>query len=51
MPQMSPIMWLSLFLMFSTTFMMTIIINYFMFSYKYYVSKTTSKTNMPSWKW
>ncbi|YP_001382110.1 ATP synthase F0 subunit 8 (mitochondrion) [Penaeus chinensis] len=52
MPQMAPLLWLNLFIMFSATFIMFIILNYFI--------KVPSKIEAPStqlqktemnWKW
>nr|YP_009255990.1 ATP synthase F0 subunit 8 [Solenocera crassicornis]YP_010580170.1 ATP synthase F0 subunit 8 [Solenocera melantho]ANF05074.1 ATP synthase F0 subunit 8 [Solenocera crassicornis]AXJ93126.1 ATP synthase F0 subunit 8 [Solenocera crassicornis]UZS90554.1 ATP synthase F0 subunit 8 [Solenocera melantho] len=52
MPQMAPLLWLNLFIMFSTTFMIFLIINYFIKIpikiTKY--NKPSFKTEM-NWKW
>nr|QZI85396.1 ATP synthase F0 subunit 8 [Limnophyes minimus] len=55
MPQMSPISWLTLFIMFSITFMLFNILNYYCFNK---TNKTLSsemdskmKTNFLNWKW
>nr|ALO70966.1 ATP synthase F0 subunit 8 [Aleocharinae sp. 4 EF-2015] len=51
MPQMAPMNWLSLFLMFIATFMIFNSLNYFCFLYQpksFKINKIISKIN---WKW
>nr|QUS53944.1 ATP synthase F0 subunit 8 [Solenocera melantho] len=52
MPQMAPLLWLNLFIMFSTTFMIFLIINYFIKvpTKIEKSSKSPLKTEM-NWKW
>nr|YP_010133579.1 ATP synthase F0 subunit 8 [Chorthippus parallelus parallelus]YP_010133592.1 ATP synthase F0 subunit 8 [Chorthippus parallelus erythropus]QWM92865.1 ATP synthase F0 subunit 8 [Chorthippus parallelus parallelus]QWM92882.1 ATP synthase F0 subunit 8 [Chorthippus parallelus erythropus]QWM92895.1 ATP synthase F0 subunit 8 [Chorthippus parallelus erythropus]QWM92908.1 ATP synthase F0 subunit 8 [Chorthippus parallelus erythropus] len=53
MPQMSPLMWFSLFILFSVVMIMFNQLNFF--SYKPYIIKSTKKSTMKSknqaWKW
>nr|AXS65242.1 ATP synthase F0 subunit 8 [Curculionoidea sp. 17 KM-2017] len=51
MPQMSPLNWLSLYILFSLIFLMLIIFNYYMFIYtpKFFSIKN-KKLNI-NWKW
>nr|UCU57946.1 ATP synthase F0 subunit 8 [Dicronocephalus adamsi] len=51
MPQMAPLSWLILFIMFCLTFILFNILNYYCFIYK--VKSTSSKKtiNKISWKW
>nr|YP_010446962.1 ATP synthase F0 subunit 8 [Chyliza chikuni]UTM10327.1 ATP synthase F0 subunit 8 [Chyliza chikuni] len=52
MPQMSPINWLNLFILFSLTFMLFNMMNYFLFIPSSSQSKTSSKSTKPlNWKW
>nr|YP_010446949.1 ATP synthase F0 subunit 8 [Chyliza bambusae]UTM10314.1 ATP synthase F0 subunit 8 [Chyliza bambusae] len=52
MPQMSPINWLSLFILFSLTFMLFNMMNYFLIIPSSSQSKTSSKsTKSLVWKW
>nr|YP_010713845.1 ATP synthase F0 subunit 8 [Aristaeopsis edwardsiana]WDD39065.1 ATP synthase F0 subunit 8 [Aristaeopsis edwardsiana] len=52
MPQMAPLLWFNLFIMFSTTFLMFLILNYFI-----KVPSKVEKANLPhsqtemNWKW
>nr|YP_010850286.1 ATP synthase F0 subunit 8 [Tomicus minor]WGH11777.1 ATP synthase F0 subunit 8 [Tomicus minor] len=52
MPQMSPMNWMILFMLFSFIFILSMIINYFSF---YYFSSPPKKnylmSNMVNWKW
>nr|AND96671.1 ATP synthase F0 subunit 8 [Eurysternus caribaeus] len=50
MPQMAPINWLSLYILFCLIFILFNILNYFMFNYKIktYTPKKMKKIN---WKW
>nr|BBM67993.1 ATP synthase F0 subunit 8 [Penaeus semisulcatus] len=52
MPQMAPLLWLNLFLMFSATFVVFIILNYFI-KVPTKVEKSTSYLRKPemNWKW
>nr|AMP43732.1 ATP synthase F0 subunit 8 [Heleodromia immaculata] len=52
MPQMAPIGWLSLFILFTLTFMLFCMMNYFLFlpQIKNYESKKYSSNSM-NWKW
>nr|WKU83813.1 ATP synthase F0 subunit 8 [Brachypalpus cyanella] len=53
MPQMAPINWLSLFLLFSLIFMLFNMMNYFIYSPSTLKSKNMNKiyTNSMNWKW
>nr|QLY90048.1 ATP synthase F0 subunit 8 [Nemotelus notatus] len=53
MPQMAPINWLFLFIMFSVVFFMFNVLNYYCFYNKMPQSKTISAktTNSMNWKW
>nr|YP_010999245.1 ATP synthase F0 subunit 8 [Rheocricotopus emeiensis]WPM93091.1 ATP synthase F0 subunit 8 [Rheocricotopus emeiensis] len=53
MPQMAPISWLTLFIVFSISFMIFNIMNYYCFFNKSnFSSKSFSKTNKTlNWKW
>nr|WKU84074.1 ATP synthase F0 subunit 8 [Paramixogaster sp.] len=51
MPQMAPMNWLFLFLMFSLTFIMFNIINYFNYFPTYYSSKKMKINKSLNWKW
>nr|WRO44591.1 ATP synthase F0 subunit 8 [Hypoderma pantholopsum] len=53
MPQMSPISWLSLFIMFTMTFILFNMMNYFCFTPLMPVSKLINKNKMiaMNWKW
>nr|AYW16661.1 ATP synthase F0 subunit 8 [Penaeus semisulcatus] len=52
MPQMAPLLWLNLFLMFSATFMVFLILNYFI-KVPTKIEKSTSHLQKPemNWKW
>nr|YP_009171516.1 ATP synthase F0 subunit 8 [Pseudothericles compressifrons]AJW76359.1 ATP synthase F0 subunit 8 [Pseudothericles compressifrons] len=51
-PQMSPLMWLSLFIMFSTMLIMFNYTNYFSFKYSPYLPQKKSSTKSSlNWKW
>nr|YP_009559298.1 ATP synthase F0 subunit 8 [Euphausia superba]ACH78207.1 ATP synthase subunit 8 [Euphausia superba]AEX54929.1 ATP synthase subunit 8 [Euphausia superba]AEX54942.1 ATP synthase subunit 8 [Euphausia superba]AEX54953.1 ATP synthase subunit 8 [Euphausia superba]AEX54966.1 ATP synthase subunit 8 [Euphausia superba] len=52
MPQMSPLLWLNLFIMFSTTFMVFMTVNYFM-KVPSKLTSTQSKLTYTKmfWKW
>nr|YP_009540727.1 ATP synthase F0 subunit 8 [Pleoticus muelleri]AYQ22920.1 ATP synthase F0 subunit 8 [Pleoticus muelleri] len=52
MPQMAPLLWLNLFIMFSTTFIIFLIINYFIKVPTKIEKSTTFPTKMEmNWKW
>nr|YP_010491855.1 ATP synthase F0 subunit 8 [Ocypus graeseri]UWM92641.1 ATP synthase F0 subunit 8 [Ocypus graeseri] len=51
MPQMAPLNWLALFIMFTIIFFMINCINYFSFSYKNKMSNFSKKNNLTNWKW
>nr|QZH43598.1 ATP synthase F0 subunit 8 [Coboldia fuscipes] len=53
MPQMAPISWLILFIIFTLTFMMFNIMNYFTFFYKPSTLSSSKKINFQqmNWKW
>nr|YP_009545531.1 ATP synthase F0 subunit 8 [Penaeus latisulcatus]AYO45609.1 ATP synthase F0 subunit 8 [Penaeus latisulcatus] len=52
MPQMAPLLWLNLFLMFSATFVMFIILNYFIkVPAKIEKSPSTPLKTEMTWKW
>nr|YP_009692283.1 ATP synthase subunit 8 [Anthonomus rubi]QED56503.1 ATP synthase subunit 8 [Anthonomus rubi]QED56516.1 ATP synthase subunit 8 [Anthonomus rubi]QED56528.1 ATP synthase subunit 8 [Anthonomus rubi]QEH58488.1 ATP synthase subunit 8 [Anthonomus rubi] len=51
MPQMAPLNWLSLYLFFFTLFILTIIINYYMFSYQPKISFKAPMKISFNWKW
>nr|WAB69686.1 ATP synthase F0 subunit 8 [Coelophthinia sp. 1 JPL-2022a] len=54
MPQMAPINWLNLFFMFTITYIMFCILNYFNFFLMYPTPPSknfSSKNNQLTWKW
>nr|ARH54705.1 ATP synthase F0 subunit 8 [Romualdius bifoveolatus] len=51
MPQMAPINWLSLYMLFLLVFLIFIILNYFIFLYKPKLIQKNIKKNILSWKW
>nr|UFR82906.1 ATP synthase F0 subunit 8 [Protaetia speciosa jousselini] len=51
MPQMSPLSWLILFLIFCLTFILFNILNYYCFLYPVKTASTKPKTQTISWKW
>nr|YP_010147613.1 ATP synthase F0 subunit 8 [Epiphragma mediale]QQV67799.1 ATP synthase F0 subunit 8 [Epiphragma mediale] len=54
MPQMAPIKWLSLFIVFSITLIIFNLMNYFSFNLKFYNKKTSKNqisTKILNWKW
>nr|WAX39145.1 ATP synthase F0 subunit 8 [Anaplecta sp. 3 ZQW-2020] len=52
MPQMMPLNWLTLFIMFSLTFTMYNIISYYNFNYSTFNTNFTHVTPNPmNWKW
>nr|YP_010582834.1 ATP synthase F0 subunit 8 [Psychoda alternata]AQX36169.1 ATP synthase F0 subunit 8 [Psychoda alternata] len=56
MPQMSPILWLWLFIIFTIVFILFNVMTYFNFLYKFNKSNNieennSNKTNQLTWKW
>nr|AML25630.1 ATP synthase F0 subunit 8 [Staphylinidae sp. BMNH 1274679] len=51
MPQMAPMNWLSLFIMFTITFLIFNSMNFFSFFYNYKLSKFNKTTKLINWKW
>nr|AXS66638.1 ATP synthase F0 subunit 8 [Curculionoidea sp. 27 KM-2017] len=51
MPQMSPLNWLLLYYLFITLFILTIILNYYMFLYTPKTIKTKKLNQQINWKW
>nr|ANF05061.1 ATP synthase F0 subunit 8 [Mierspenaeopsis hardwickii]AQZ21917.1 ATP synthase F0 subunit 8 [Solenocera alticarinata] len=52
MPQMAPLLWLNLFIMFSITFMVFLILNYFIkVPSKIHNFPTSIKKQEMNWKW
>nr|YP_009511965.1 ATP synthase F0 subunit 8 [Aristaeomorpha foliacea]AXI97892.1 ATP synthase F0 subunit 8 [Aristaeomorpha foliacea] len=52
MPQMAPLLWLNLFVMFSTTFLMFLILNYFIkVPAKIEKPEVSYTKNEMNWKW
>nr|URX53257.1 ATP synthase F0 subunit 8 [Glyptotermes perparvus] len=52
MPQMMPLSWLTLFIMFSTTLILFATMNYYMHTPKTQTTKYTEiKTKILNWKW
>nr|AOY39711.1 ATP synthase F0 subunit 8 [Scolytinae sp. BMNH 1043001] len=51
MPQMSPLQWTSLFMFFSILFMITLMINYYLFSYLPKYKKFNQLKISTNWKW
>nr|AOY39542.1 ATP synthase F0 subunit 8 [Scolytinae sp. BMNH 1040075] len=51
MPQMAPISWVTLYIMFTIIFMMTCIMNYFIIIYTPVTTNTSKKEKTFSWKW
>nr|YP_010963604.1 ATP synthase F0 subunit 8 [Nondenticentrus paramelanicus]WKZ08087.1 ATP synthase F0 subunit 8 [Nondenticentrus paramelanicus] len=50
MPQMSPMWWMSLMLMFNSMIMLSISMMYFNYKISFKLESSTKKTNM-IWKW
>nr|AML25695.1 ATP synthase F0 subunit 8 [Staphylinidae sp. BMNH 1274190] len=50
-PQMAPLNWLMLFMMFVISFMMFNYINYYMFIYNPKSIKSSLKLKLMNWKW
>nr|UAM92167.1 ATP synthase F0 subunit 8 [Deleaster bactrianus] len=51
MPQMAPLNWMSLFVLFIMIFMMLNLMNYFSFTYQMKQSKFLKKSSQYNWKW
>nr|ALO71189.1 ATP synthase F0 subunit 8 [Tasgius compressus] len=51
MPQMAPMNWLTLFMMFTTIFLMYNCMNYFSFYYKNKMNNLNKKNTKINWKW
>nr|QEL51265.1 ATP synthase F0 subunit 8 [Philonthus decorus] len=51
MPQMAPMNWLTLFILFTIIFLMFNVMNYFSFKYPVKKFTTKKKTNKINWKW
>nr|ARH53834.1 ATP synthase F0 subunit 8 [Elateroidea sp. AH-2016] len=51
MPQMAPISWINLMIMFIMIFMILNSLNYFSFMYSNKSMKSTFKMKNPNWKW
>nr|QIV24760.1 ATP synthase F0 subunit 8 [Pseudoplites inexpectatus] len=51
MPQMAPLNWLILAIVFSLVFLIFNIMNYFSFNYEIKSSKTKMKKALLNWKW
>nr|ARH55102.1 ATP synthase F0 subunit 8 [Negastrius sabulicola] len=51
MPQMAPLSWINLFIIFIMTFMFMNALNYFSFNYKNNLSSHTTKIKLINWKW
>nr|YP_010305210.1 ATP synthase F0 subunit 8 [Philonthus spinipes]ULT46827.1 ATP synthase F0 subunit 8 [Philonthus spinipes] len=51
MPQMAPMNWLILFIIFTLTFLIFNTINYFSFKYQMKPSSISKKSSKINWKW
>nr|YP_010591365.1 ATP synthase F0 subunit 8 [Agriotes hirayamai]QEH58436.1 ATP synthase F0 subunit 8 [Agriotes hirayamai] len=51
MPQMAPLSWLNLFILFVATFLILNSLNYFSFMYQNNQSKMAPKMKSINWKW
>nr|ALO70841.1 ATP synthase F0 subunit 8 [Philonthus fimetarius] len=51
MPQMAPLNWLSLFILFTMIFIIFNSMNYFSFKYSFKKSNFSKKINKINWKW
>nr|YP_010464239.1 ATP synthase F0 subunit 8 [Borboresthes tibialis]UUL71616.1 ATP synthase F0 subunit 8 [Borboresthes tibialis] len=51
MPQMAPLNWLTLMIMFSIILVMFNVMNFYSFPYKIKGSKMTTKKTTINWKW
>nr|UCU06757.1 ATP synthase F0 subunit 8 [Campsosternus auratus] len=51
MPQMAPLSWINLFMLFITIFMIMNTLNYFSFQYENKSVKSSPKLDSINWKW
>nr|YP_001974569.1 ATP synthase F0 subunit 8 [Rhagophthalmus ohbai]BAF52862.1 ATP synthase F0 subunit 8 [Rhagophthalmus ohbai] len=51
MPQMAPLMWMNLMIIFISTFLIINSINYFSFNYNSKNIKMIKKVKLTNWKW
>nr|YP_009442010.1 ATP synthase F0 subunit 8 [Gnathotrichus materiarius]AOY40231.1 ATP synthase F0 subunit 8 [Gnathotrichus materiarius] len=51
MPQMAPLSWTSLLVYFSVLLMISVAINYYIFSYKPKTSTPKAQKSLINWKW
>nr|ALO77187.1 ATP synthase F0 subunit 8 [Elateridae sp. GENSP01] len=51
MPQMAPLSWINLFILFISTFLILNSLNYFSFIYENKSTKKSMKTKSINWKW
>nr|ARH55016.1 ATP synthase F0 subunit 8 [Geodromicus suturalis] len=51
MPQMAPMNWLMLFMMFSMIFLLFNSLNYFSFNYKFKLNTKNKNFSKINWKW
>nr|QIV24578.1 ATP synthase F0 subunit 8 [Cnemoplites australis] len=51
MPQMAPLNWLTLLILFTLVFLLFNIVNYFSFNYEIKIKKTKKKEILMNWKW
>nr|AOY39984.1 ATP synthase F0 subunit 8 [Scolytinae sp. BMNH 1040174] len=51
MPQMAPISWVTLYIMFTLLFIMTCVMNYYIFLYKPKNVEKEKIKSLYSWKW
>nr|YP_010035469.1 ATP synthase F0 subunit 8 [Ludioschema sulcicolle]QQQ88061.1 ATP synthase F0 subunit 8 [Ludioschema sulcicolle] len=51
MPQMAPLSWINLFILFIITYMILNSLNYFSFTYNNKTSSTSLKSKKINWKW
>nr|YP_010362074.1 ATP synthase F0 subunit 8 [Agriotes fuscicollis]UNQ87634.1 ATP synthase F0 subunit 8 [Agriotes fuscicollis] len=51
MPQMAPLSWLNLFILFILMFLILSTMNYFSFSYSIKSSLSSKKVSLINWKW
>nr|UZT26989.1 ATP synthase F0 subunit 8 [Euwallacea similis] len=51
MPQMAPLSWITLYLFFSMLFILSCIMNFYLFNYTPKTSLSSPNKKMFSWKW
>nr|AOY39958.1 ATP synthase F0 subunit 8 [Xyleborus sp. BMNH 1040067] len=51
MPQMAPMSWVTLYLFFSSIFIVTCVLNFFIFKYSPQSNYTSIKKLTTNWKW